>query len=78
MRWNSIIEAIKKAGYKPGEEVMIGLWTVLLRSSIKTTFTIIPFLKEPNGAKRTSTEQVLYLEELIDKYPIDSIEDGMD
>ena len=30
-----------------------------------------------NGVKRTSTEQVLYLEELIDKYPIDSIEDGM-
>lgn len=29
------------------------------------------------GAKRTSTEQVLYLEELISKYPIDSIEDGM-
>lgn len=51
--------------------------TVLLRSSIKTTFTIIPFLKGLNGAKRTSTEQVLYLEELIDKYPIDSIEDGM-
>ena len=31
----------------------------------------------PSGAKRTSSEQVAYLEELVAKYPIDSIEDGM-
>ena len=33
---------------------------------------------EPNGVKRTSEEQADYLAELISKYPIDSIEDGMD
>ncbi len=34
--------------------------------------------KEINGKKLTSEEQAKYLEELITKYPIDSIEDGMD
>ena len=50
----SIIEAIKKAGYKPGRKC-----------------------EGAKGAKRTSAEQVAYLEQLIAKYPIDSIEDGM-
>ena len=34
-------------------------------------------MKGAKGAKRTSAEQVAYLEELVAKYPIDSIEDGM-
>ena len=34
--------------------------------------------KEPNGKKLTSEEQAQYLKELVEKYPIDSIEDGMD
>ena len=34
--------------------------------------------KDPNGKKLTAAEQIKYLEELITKYPIDSIEDGLD
>ena len=72
----SIIEAIKKAGYKPGDEVMIGL-DCASSEFYKDGIYDYSLFEGPNGAKRTSTEQVLYLEELIDKYPIDSIEDGM-
>ena len=72
----SIIEAIKKAGYKPGEGVMIGL-DCASSEFYKNDIYDYSIFEGPNGAKRTSTEQVLYLEELIDKYPIDSIEDGM-
>lgn len=72
----SILEAIKKAGYKPGEEVMIGL-DCASSEFYKNGVYDYSIFEGPNGAKRTSTEQVLYLEELIDKYPIDSIEDGM-
>lgn len=72
----SIIEAIKKAGYKPGEEVMIGL-DCASSEFYKDGIYDYSIFEGPHGARRTSTEQVLYLEELIDKYPIDSIEDGM-
>lgn len=72
----SIIEAIKKAGYKPGEEVMIGL-DCASSEFYKNGVYDYSIFEGANGVKRTSTEQVLYLEELIDKYPIDSIEDGM-
>ena len=34
--------------------------------------------KDPNGKKLSDDEQIKYLEELVDKYPIDSIEDGLD
>lgn len=34
--------------------------------------------KDPNGKKLSAAEQIAYLEELITKYPIDSIEDGLD
>lgn len=72
----SIIEAIKKAGYKPGEEVMIAL-DCASSEFYKDGIYDYSIFEEENGVRRTSTEQVLYLEELIDKYPIDSIEDGM-
>ena len=72
----SIIEAIKKAGYKPGEDVMIGL-DCASSEFYKNGVYDYTIFEGANGAKRSSTEQVLYLEELINKYPIDSIEDGM-
>ena len=72
----SILEAIRTAGYKPGEEVMIGL-DCASSEFYRDGIYDYSIFEGPNGAKRTSTEQVLYLEELIDKYPIDSIEDGM-
>lgn len=72
----SIIEAIKKAGYKPGEDLMIGLDCAASEFYVNGVYDYSKF-EGPKGVKRTSTEQVLYLEELINKYPIDSIEDGM-
>ena len=70
-----IIEAIKKAGYKPGEDVTIALDCASSEfyKDGKYDYT----WKEENGAQRTSEEQVAYLAELVAKYPIDSIEDGM-
>lgn len=73
---DSILQAIEKAGYKPGVDVTIGLDCA---SSEFYTNGIYDYTKfeGPNGAKRTADEQVAFLTELIDKYPIDSIEDGM-
>ena len=70
-----IIEAIKKAGYKPGEDVTIALDCASSEfyKDGKYDYT----WKEENGAQRTSEEQAAYLAELVAKYPIDSIEDGM-
>lgn len=82
----TIVEAIKKAGYEPGKDVKIamdcaasefatceeGKWYYdyrQLKNGAK---------KDPNGRKLSADEQIAYLEELITKYPIDSIEDGLD
>ncbi len=72
----SIITAIEKAGYKPGKDVMIGLDCAASEFFADGIYDYSKF-EGPNGAKRTSTQQADYLEELISKYPIDSIEDGM-
>jgi enolase len=83
---DTIVEAIKKAGYEPGKDVKIamdcaasefatcedGKWYYdyrQLKNGAK---------KDPNGKKLSADEQIAYLEELITKYPIDSIEDGLD
>lgn len=55
----------------------LSVWTAPLPNFTKTVSTTIPSSKGAKGAKRTSAEQVAYLEQLISKYPIDSIEDGM-
>lgn len=73
----SIIKAIELAGYKPGEEVMIGLDCAASEFYVDGKYNYAKF-EGAKGAVRTSKEQVDYLEELINKYPIDSIEDGMD
>ncbi len=72
----SILAAIEKAGYKPGKEVMIGLDCAASEFYKEGIYDYTKF-EGSKGAKRNSAEQVLYLEELISKYPIDSIEDGM-
>ncbi|MDE7074011.1 MAG: phosphopyruvate hydratase [Odoribacter sp.] len=72
----SIVEAIQKAGYRPGEEVMIGLDCASSEFYREGVYDYAIFEGE-GAAKRTSAQQILYLEELINKYPIDSIEDGM-
>ncbi len=80
-----ICDAIKEAGYEPGKDVRIALdcaasefaynegdkWFYDYRELKNGT------KKDPNGKRFSSDEQVDFLEELIKKYPIDSIEDGM-
>ncbi|KGN95525.1 enolase [Porphyromonas sp. COT-108 OH2963] len=73
----SIMEAIRKAGYKPGEDVRIALDCAASEFYKDGVYDYSKF-EGPQGAKRSSDEQVAYLKELVAKYPIDSIEDGMD
>ena len=72
----SIMKAIEKAGYVPGKDVMIGMDCASSEFYKDGVYDYTVFEGE-KGAKRTSDEQVDYLEQLISKYPIDSIEDGM-
>jgi enolase len=72
----SIIKAIETAGYKAGVDVMIGLDCAASEFYKDGVYDYSKF-EGANGAKRTSSEQAGYLAELVAKYPIDSIEDGM-
>ncbi len=77
---NSIITAIKNAGYKPGRledggEISIAL-DCAASEFFKNEIYDYSLFEGANGAKRTRAEQVAYLTELVDKFPIDSIEDG--
>jgi enolase len=72
----SIITAIEKAGYKAGKDVMIGLDCAASEFYENRIYNYAKF-EGTNGAKRTSVQQADYLAELVAKYPIDSIEDGM-
>ena len=74
---DSIIQAIKDAGYEPGKDVTIALDCAASEFFEDGVYNYTKFEGE-NGAKRSSAEQTAYLAELIGKYPIDSIEDGMD
>lgn len=73
---NSIIAAIKAAGYEPGKDVMIDMDCASSEFYKDGIYDYTKFEGE-KGVKRTSDEQVDYLEKLINEYPIDSIEDGM-
>ena len=72
----SILTAIRNAGYEPGKDVMIGLDCASSEFYKDGVYDYAKF-EGANGKKRSREEQVAYLEELITKYPIDSIEDGM-
>lgn len=72
----SILSAIQLAGYVPGKDVMIGM-DCASSEFYKDGVYDYTIFEGASGQKRTSDEQVAYLEELINKYPIDSIEDGM-
>ena len=74
---DSILEAVKKAGYKPGKDITIALDCAASEFFENGVYDYTKF-EGKGGAKRTSPEQAEYLAQLIDKYPIDSIEDGMD
>lgn len=73
---NSIIAAINAAGYESGKDVMIGMDCASSEFYKDGIYDYTKFEGE-KGVKRTSDEQVDYLEKLINEYPIDSIEDGM-
>ena len=81
-----ICEAIKEAGYKPGEDVKIAMDCAAsefaFRKGRKYFYDYSQLKdgkkKDPNGKCLSSEQQIDYLEELINKYPIDSIEDGLD
>jgi len=71
-----IIEAIKKADYKPGEDVMIALDPAASSFFDKNKGKYI--LEGEGGRELNSEELVDFYTELVDKYPIISIEDGLD
>ena len=83
---DSICQAIKDAGYEPGKYVKIAMDCASSEFSVVENgqyFYDYKQLKngkqkDPNGKKLTAEEQIDYLEQLITKYPIDSIEDGLD
>lgn len=72
---NVIVEAIMKAGYEPGADMTIALDCA---SSEFYRGGLYDYTwKEKQGKTMTSMEQAHYLRYLVEKYPIDSIEDGM-
>ena len=74
---NSILTAVKAAGYEPGKDITIGLDCASSEFYKDGIYDYTKF-EGAKGMKRTADEQVDYLEKLINEYPIDSIEDGMD
>ena len=73
----TILKSIEKAGYVPGEEVKIALDCAAAEFYVDGKYDYTKF-EGDKGAVRTSEEQAAYLAELASKYPIISIEDGMD
>lgn len=75
-----IILAIQKAGYKPGVHVSLAVDCAASEFYDKGAQRYIEKKKKARKldfAERTSKEQIAYLEQLVSKYPIDSIEDGL-
>lgn len=70
-----ILDAIAKAGYKAGDDVTIALDCAASEFFKDGKYDYSKF-EGPNGKVRSREEQVAYLAELTEKYPIDSIEDG--
>ena len=72
---NVIMQAIRDAGYEPGKDVTIALDCA--SSEFYKDGVYDYTWKQADGPKLTSQQQAEYLRDLIAKYPIDSIEDGM-
>jgi enolase len=69
---NTILQAIEKAGYKPGEDVLLALDCAASEFYKDGKYDL-----SGEGLQLTSAEFADYLANLVDKYPIVSIEDGM-
>jgi len=74
---DTIAKAVDKAGYKLGDEVMIALDCASAEFYVDGKYDYTKF-EGDKGVVRSSEEQAEYLAELCAKYPIISIEDGMD
>lgn len=82
----SIVQATKDAGYEPGKDIKIAMdcaaseFCVVENGKFYYDYKQLKngMPKDPNGKKLSDEEQIKFLEELINKYPIDSIEDGLD
>lgn len=72
---STIVTAIERAGYKPGEEVMLAM--DVASSELYNDDDKLYHL-DGEGVAKTSEEMVAWYEELTSKYPIISIEDGLD
>lgn len=73
---DTLLQAIEKAGYKPGDDFMLALDCASSEFFENGIYNYKKFEGE-GGAQRSSAEQASYLESLVNKYPIISIEDGM-
>ena len=73
---DAILEAIRRAGYEPGSDVTIALDCAASEFYEDGKYDYTQF-EGDKAVVRTSAEQVEYLARLIERYPIDSIEDGM-
>ncbi|RDW16573.1 phosphopyruvate hydratase [Oceanobacillus arenosus] len=69
----TIVEAIEAAGYKPGEEVKLAMDVASSEIYEDGKYNL-----KGEGVVRTSAEMVDWYEEMVNKYPIISIEDGLD
>lgn len=71
----AIIEAIKAAGYKAGEDICIAM--DVAASEFYNTETKMYDLKKSGQGSKTTDEMIAWYDELVEKYPIISIEDGL-
>ncbi|MGN0215825.1 MAG: phosphopyruvate hydratase [Prevotella sp.] len=82
----SIVDAVKDAGYEPGKDVRIAMdcaaseFAVVENGKYHYNYKQLSngMPKDPNGKVLSDDEQIKFLGDLIAKYPIDSIEDGLD
>ncbi len=74
---DTIAKAVSNAGYKLGDEIMIALDCASAEFYVDGKYDYTKF-EGATGKVRSSKEQADYLAELVEKYPIISIEDGMD
>ncbi len=70
-----IMEAIKNAGYKPGEEIFLGM--DVAASEFYDATDKKYHLNKSNQGVKTSDEMIAWYKEMIEKYPIITIEDGL-
>ncbi|HLR79312.1 MAG TPA: phosphopyruvate hydratase [Bacillota bacterium] len=69
----TIVEAIEAAGYKPGEEIKLAMDVAAAEIYADGKYHL-----KGEGVARTAEEMVDWYEDMVDKYPIISIEDGLD